>query len=313
MLWLGIFLRSQREADQLHVRRRPDPDRSRLRLPLPSRVARPRTQLLAAALILVGYWAAFALYPLPPPVRHEDGGRPARLAAPRDGLCRALGQEHERSPPGRPMVPEPVPARAAVRVQWRRLSDAQFRAIAGDDDLRPARRRRPPWRAPAARQAAPSRRVGRCRHRRLASSSTRSGSVRSSSASGRRHGRSSAAAGSCCSWRRTTTSSIWPATPGRRASAFPFLVIGANSIAMYVLVHVATDYITRSLVIHFGTRPFETLWRGLRPRAPRSLHARDLLVHPAVDVPPPRVRPHMTVDSRQSTNATRLTTERLDD
>ena len=50
-----------------------------------------------------------------------------------------------------------------------------------------------------------------------------------------------------------------------RRLAFPFLVIGANSIAMYVFVHVATDYITRSLVIHFGTRPFEAFGAVFAP------------------------------------------------
>jgi heparan-alpha-glucosaminide N-acetyltransferase len=30
-----------------------------------------------------------------------------------------------------------------------------------------------------------------------------------------------------------------------------------NSIAMYVLVHVATDYVERSLRIHLGRAPFE--------------------------------------------------------
>ena len=58
---------------------------------------RPRTQLAAAALILLGYWAVFAVYPLPAAgFDPQNGRRPARLAAPRDGLCRALGQEHER-------------------------------------------------------------------------------------------------------------------------------------------------------------------------------------------------------------------------
>ncbi len=40
---------------------------------------RPRTQLTAAALILVGYWAIFALYPLPATgVRYENGWRPGQ-------------------------------------------------------------------------------------------------------------------------------------------------------------------------------------------------------------------------------------------
>jgi len=37
---------------------------------------------------------------------------------------------------------------------------------------------------------------------------------------------------------------------------YPFIVVGANSIAMYALVHIATDYVTRSLKIHFGMAPF---------------------------------------------------------
>jgi predicted acyltransferase len=41
-----------------------------------------------------------------------------------------------------------------------------------------------------------------------------------------------------------------------RGWTYPFIVVGANSIAMYVLVHVATDYVTRSLLIHFGAGPF---------------------------------------------------------
>lgn len=39
---------------------------------------------------------------------------------------------------------------------------------------------------------------------------------------------------------------------GYRRWAYPLLVVGANSIAMYVLVHVATDYMTRSFRIHLG-------------------------------------------------------------
>lgn len=41
-----------------------------------------------------------------------------------------------------------------------------------------------------------------------------------------------------------------------RRWAFPLLVVGMNSIAMYVLVHVATDYVTRSFLIHLGAAPF---------------------------------------------------------
>ena len=42
-----------------------------------------------------------------------------------------------------------------------------------------------------------------------------------------------------------------------RGWTLPFLVVGANSIAMYVLVHVAVDYMERTFVIHLGRAPFE--------------------------------------------------------
>jgi heparan-alpha-glucosaminide N-acetyltransferase len=44
---------------------------------------------------------------------------------------------------------------------------------------------------------------------------------------------------------------------GHTRWALPFLVVGMNSIAMYVLVHVATEYVERSLRIHLGPAPFE--------------------------------------------------------
>jgi predicted acyltransferase len=46
---------------------------------------------------------------------------------------------------------------------------------------------------------------------------------------------------------------------GFKKWTYPFLVVGANSIAMYVLVHVATDYLNRSWLIHLGRGPFEVL------------------------------------------------------
>ena len=42
--------------------------------------------------------------------------------------------------------------------------------------------------------------------------------------------------------------------------AFPFLVVGVNSIAMYVIVHVADRYTMDALRIHLGTAPFA--WLG---------------------------------------------------
>jgi heparan-alpha-glucosaminide N-acetyltransferase len=44
---------------------------------------------------------------------------------------------------------------------------------------------------------------------------------------------------------------------GYKRWAFPFLVVGMNSIAMYVVVHVATEYVERSLFIHLGRALFE--------------------------------------------------------
>ena len=158
--------------------------------------------------ILVGYWAAFALYPLPAAgIRHHDRRRPRRLAAPRHRLRGALGQEHEPGGPRRPVVPQSVSARAALRLQRRRLPDAELRSLARDDDLRAARRRcaaeRPRGTREAARADRLERRRDRCRRRSFICWA----SARSSSASGRRRGPCSAPAGSRCFSPATTTSS----------------------------------------------------------------------------------------------------------
>lgn len=52
---------------------------------------------------------------------------------------------------------------------------------------------------------------------------------------------------------------------GYRRWAFPFLVVGMNSIAIYVLVHVATDYFINSLHIHLGQPIFELFGREFAP------------------------------------------------
>lgn len=52
---------------------------------------------------------------------------------------------------------------------------------------------------------------------------------------------------------------------GYRRWAFPFLVVGMNSIAMYVLVHVATEYMEQSFVIHAGRAPFEVFGEVFAP------------------------------------------------
>jgi heparan-alpha-glucosaminide N-acetyltransferase len=52
---------------------------------------------------------------------------------------------------------------------------------------------------------------------------------------------------------------------GYKKWAFPLLVVGMNSIAMYVLVHVAERYIERSLTIHLGRGMFESLGAPFTP------------------------------------------------
>jgi predicted acyltransferase len=52
---------------------------------------------------------------------------------------------------------------------------------------------------------------------------------------------------------------------GYRRWAFPFLVVGMNSIAMYVLVHVAAGYIERAFLIHAGAAPFDVFGTLFRP------------------------------------------------
>lgn len=52
---------------------------------------------------------------------------------------------------------------------------------------------------------------------------------------------------------------------GYRRWTFPFVVVGTNSIAMYVLEHVATDFVGRSFRIHLGAAPFEIFGPAFSP------------------------------------------------
>jgi predicted acyltransferase len=52
---------------------------------------------------------------------------------------------------------------------------------------------------------------------------------------------------------------------GWRRWGFPFLVVGMNSIAMYTLVHVAEHYTVESLQIHLGRAPFEVFGEAYAP------------------------------------------------
>ena len=96
-----------------------------------------RVQVAAFVAILVGFWAAFALYPLPGRgFDYPSVGVPADWPHLYTGLPRALQQELEPVVGVRRLVPEPVPARVAVPLQRGRLVDAQLHPDARDDDAR---------------------------------------------------------------------------------------------------------------------------------------------------------------------------------
>jgi predicted acyltransferase len=52
---------------------------------------------------------------------------------------------------------------------------------------------------------------------------------------------------------------------GFKRLTLPFVVVGMNSIAMYVIVHVATEYIIRAFQIHLGRAPFEVFGAVFAP------------------------------------------------
>ena len=52
---------------------------------------------------------------------------------------------------------------------------------------------------------------------------------------------------------------------GSRRWTLPFVVVGMNSIAMYVLVHIATEYVMEAFVIHAGTAPFGVFGEAFAP------------------------------------------------
>jgi heparan-alpha-glucosaminide N-acetyltransferase len=52
---------------------------------------------------------------------------------------------------------------------------------------------------------------------------------------------------------------------GSRRWSLPFVVVGMNSIAMYVLVHVATEYVNRAFLIHVGAAPFGVFGPAFAP------------------------------------------------
>ena len=52
---------------------------------------------------------------------------------------------------------------------------------------------------------------------------------------------------------------------GWRRLFFPLVVIGTNSIAMYVLVHITADFFHSALTTHLGTAPFHLFGEALAP------------------------------------------------
>jgi predicted acyltransferase len=51
----------------------------------------------------------------------------------------------------------------------------------------------------------------------------------------------------------------------RRRWAFPLVVIGANSIAAYLISHLFADFIRNALTTHFGTALFRILGAAYEP------------------------------------------------
>ena len=139
-----------------------------------------RVQAGVFVAILVGFWAAFVLYPLPGrDLRLRGRGRAGRLAAPLLGVPRALQHELERVLGVRHVVPEPVPARVAVPVQRRRVVDAQLHPDPRHDDARHVGGRVAQEPAVDGGEAPGARRLGRRRSPSPASSCSGCTSARS--------------------------------------------------------------------------------------------------------------------------------------
>ena len=202
---LGVFLRS-RNSDQTNFTFEDTLSQIGLGYPFLFLLGffSTRVQWIALALILVGDWAAFALYPLPAVRFRLRRGRGAgELALSFHRVRGPLEQEQQPGLGVRYLVLEPVPPQAAVHGQRRRLRDLELHPDAGHDDPGPAGRRSPAptrvgwakilWFAVAGGSAW-----------RPAGAWASWASARWSSGSGRRAGCSTAAAGASCSWPAST-------------------------------------------------------------------------------------------------------------
>jgi predicted acyltransferase len=72
---------------------------------------------------------------------------------------------------------------------------------------------------------------------------------------------------------------------GRRAWAFPLRVIGMNSIAAYALCMLAPGFVSGGLTTHLGSDLFAVAGAPYEVTAARERHGRDLLGDPVLDVP----------------------------
>jgi predicted acyltransferase len=51
----------------------------------------------------------------------------------------------------------------------------------------------------------------------------------------------------------------------RRKWAFPLVVIGANSIAAYMIAHLFQSFLEKALLTHFGVGVFQVLGKAYQP------------------------------------------------
>ena len=258
---LGIFLRSLgHAADPLHLRGHAHADRPRLRLPLPARpAARAATSGSPSAVILVGFWAAFALYPVAR--RPASPGR--RSACRRTGrTCMTgfaahwnknenLSAQFDRwflnlFPREEPFV---FNGGGYPTLSFIPTLGTMILGLLAGGVLRSER-------TAAAEAPAGSLTAGRRGPRGRLAPRARSASARWSSASGRRAWSSSAAAGASCS---PPASTAVMDVRGRVRWAFPLIVLGMNSIAAYCMNWVLVEPAAEALVRHLGRAPFLVL------------------------------------------------------
>ena len=164
-----------------------------------------REQWIAFAVILVAFWLAFALYPVPGPgFDWQSVGVPADWNQQLSGFEAHWNKGANLSEDFDRWFLNLFPREQPFVYNARQLVDAELRPDPGDDDPRPARRRRPAQhRAPRRRSSAGSSPPASRRSRRAACC-TCSAWARSSSASGPRATRCGAAAGASCSWPSST-------------------------------------------------------------------------------------------------------------